>query len=305
MQKTLSTPKLAQTLPAGTRMGEIHISVTDADEALFIWRDVVGLTLIEKTDDMLRLGAGGKIFVVLHVDAARPVVPRSLGLYHVAIHMPERRDLARFVVRAARADIRIAPTDHLVTEAIYLWDRDGNGIELTFETPWRGTIGNSDPGAYATTADGKPHSGREALDLDDLIKLIDDDPTPDAPLPAGTRLGHVHVHVTDLDRAMRFYAGAIGFEELVLMPEWGMGDAGLGYMPHAIAFNIWAGPQARQAPPDAAGLKWFTLVVPDIAARSGLELRLRHAGAEFSEYGGGLETRDPSGNRLRIMVEAG
>lgn len=303
MHKPLEAAKTARTLPEGTHMGEVHIAVTDADSALAIWRDVVGLHLIARDHNELHLGVGDKVLIVLHADARQRARQRALGLYHVAIHVPTRRDLARFVVRASRAGIRISPTDHLVTEAIYLWDEDGNGIEITFETPWRGTLGNSDnPEAYGTTTDGKPHSGREPIDLQNLIEELEGDETPDAPFPEGTRIGHVHVHVTDLDKAMNFYARVIGFEELLLLPKWGMGDAGLGYMPHAMAFNIWSGPGASQPPADAAGLRWFEINLPDSAAQAGVVERLKAAGAPVRSVGDEVETEDPFGNRLRLRV---
>ena len=302
MDMPISSRAASQLLPDGTRMGEVHLAVTDADRALAVWRDVVGLTLLARDGDTLRLGAGDRTLIVLHVEAKTPTAQRALGLYHVAIHVPERRDLARFVMRAVKAGMRVSPTDHLVTEAVYLWDLDGIGIELTFETPWRGSVGSTVSGAYATTADGKPHSGREAIDLDDLMAERDGDPTPDAVLPEGTRIGHVHVHVNDLDVAMKFYAGTLGFEPLVLMRDWGMGDAGLGYMPHAIAFNIWAGANARRPPEGSAGLKWFEMHVP-AAARADIAARLSAAGAPGADIGGHLEIADPSGNRLRLVFD--
>lgn len=287
-------------LPAGSRMGAVHIAVTDAERALSIWRDVVGLTLIARNGHELQLGAGGKTLVVLYADATGPVVHHTTGLYHVAIHVPARRDLAHFVARAARAGLRIAPTDHLVSEAVYAWDADGNGIEMTFETPWRGTLGNPEEGVYGTTADGAPHSGREPIDLDDLMAEIEGEAAIEPMLPAGTRIGHVHVHVTDLDDAMHFYRDRIGFAGLFILRQWGMGDAGLGYPPHAIAFNIWAGTGARPAPEGAAGLKYFTLEVPDLEARNAIEARLRAAGCPVAHVGDMLETADPAHNRLRI-----
>lgn len=295
-----ATSTTTRLLPDGTRMGAVHLSVTNDERALAIWRDVVGLTLISRDDTVLRLGIGDRVLIVLYVEADRPAPPRSLGLYHVAIHVPTRADLARLVTRAMRAGLRIGPTDHLVTEAVYLWDHDGLGIEITFETPWRGAIGSPVKGAYATTSDGEPHSGREPLDLADLMNEIRNDATPDAALPEGTRIGHVHVHVNDLDRAMRFYAGTLGFETLVMMRDWGMGDAGLGYMPHAVAFNIWSGMRARQPPADAARLKWFEIEIP-AAAKPGIISRLTAVDAPAVQTSKGIETADHSGNRICLV----
>src|ERR1700748_2266245 len=146
-----SKVRTAPALPLTTKLGPVHIAVTDKDKALAIWRDVVGLELISEEGSELRLGAGGKGLIVLETAAIRPVVQRTTGLYHVAIHVPKRTDLAQFAVRALQHNVRISPTDHLGSEAIYLWDLDGNGIEITFETPWRGTLGNAAQGAYAVT----------------------------------------------------------------------------------------------------------------------------------------------------------
>lgn len=293
----------APVLPLTTRLGEVRIAVTDRERALAIWRDVVGLTVVEETPDELRLGAGGRVLIVLELGAKGPVVPNTIGLYHVAIHVPKRADLAQFAVRALQRRVRISPTDHLVSEAIYLWDLDGNGIEMTFETPWRGTLGDPESGSYATTADGKPHSGREPIDLDDLLGELGEQPVLEPTLPAGTRIGHVHVHVNDLERSMQFYRDALGFGGLFIIRQFGMGDVGLDYTPHTIAFNIWSGgPKAKLPAEGMSGLRWFTVIVPDSATLAALRQRLAGQGVAATDIPGGLETRDPSGNRVQVIV---
>jgi catechol 2,3-dioxygenase len=289
-------------LPMATRLGPVHIAVTERDRALAIWQDVVGLDLIAENGNQLSLGTGGKVLIVLETGAVRPVVPRSLGLYHAALHVPQRSDLAQFVLRALNRQVRIAPTDHLVSEAVYLWDFDGNGIEMTFETPWRGHLGDPEQGAYAITADGRPHSGREPIDVDGLLAELGDNPVLAPRLPAGTRIGHVHVHVGDLDTAMRFYRDAIGFGGFMLIRSFGMGDVGLDYMPHTIAFNIWSGASAKQAPAGSAGLRWFNIVVPDAATLAGVRRRVEGAGGTPVSVENGFETTDPAGNRVRIVT---
>lgn len=292
-------------LPHDTKLGPVHIAVTNAEAGLSIWRDVVGLRLIDQTDDRIHLGVGDLRLIALETDAQAPVKQRATGLYHVAIHVPTRADLARFAVRAIEAGVRIAPTDHLVTEAIYAWDRDGNGIEITFETPWRGTLADPEnDGDYALTTDGKPHSGREPIDLDGLLAELADSTDPRAALPDGTRIGHVHVHVTDLDDAMHFYRDLIGFGGVFLLRSWGMGDVGLDYMPHAIAFNIWAGPNAQRPPDGTAGLRHFTIVVPDSDTREAMAARLAAAHVEVSRNEDKLIVEDPSGNRIHVEVAA-
>lgn len=288
-------------LPLTTTLGPVHIAVTDRAKALAIWRDVVGLELIAEDGNALVLGAGGKALIALETGATRPVVQRSIGLYHVAIHVPRRADLAQMAVRALQRNVRISPTDHLVSEAIYLWDLDGNGIEITFETPWRGSLGDPDKGeTYAVTAEGKPHSGREPIDLDDLLGELGPTPTLAPNMPAATRIGHVHVHVNDLQRAMDFYRDVLGFAGFLLIHSFGMGDVGLDYMPHTLAFNIWSGANATLPPAGAAGLRWFTIVLPDAESLDALKLRLARAGAPLESIGAAIETRDPFGNRIRL-----
>lgn len=290
-------------LPLATALGPVHLAVSDRSRALAIWQDVVGLELIEQRGNELRLGAGGKVLIVLETGAIRPVVPRTIGLYHVAIHVPDRATLAQMAVRALQRNVRISPTDHLVSEAIYLWDLDGNGIEITFETPWRGTLGDPDKGqTYAVTADGQPHSGREPIDLDGLLAELSETPRLEPRMPAGTRIGHVHVHVNDLQEAMDFYRDVLGFAGFLLIHSFGMGDVGLDYMPHTLAFNIWSGPNAAPPPPGSAGLRWFTIVVPDAETLAGVEARLQEAKAPIARLDGAIETEDPFGNRIRILV---
>ena len=295
--------KSAPLIPLTTKLGPVHLAVTDRAKALAIWQDVVGLDLIEESGNVLTLGAGGTPLIVLETGALRPVVPRSIGLYHVAIHVPQRADLAQMAVRGLQRNVRISPTDHLVSEAIYLWDLDGNGIEITFETPWRGTLGDPDKGqTYAVTADGKPHSGREPIDLNGLLAELGTNPVLAARMPAGTRIGHVHVHVNDLAQAMAFYRDVIGFGGFLLIHSFGMGDVGLDYMPHSLAFNIWSGPQASLPPAGSAGLRWFTIVLPDQSALDAVRTRLADAGATIDPLPNGIEARDPFGNRLQLLL---
>lgn len=290
------------TLPLSTRLGPVRLAVSDRAKALAIWQEVVGLDLLSEDDETLHLGAGGTELIVLELGAKRPVPERTLGLYHVAIHVPTRADLAQMVVRALQRRVRISPTDHLVSEAVYLWDLDGNGIEITFETPWRGRIGEADEGVYVRTNDGSPHSGREPIDLDDLLGELGPTPVVAARMPAGTRVGHIHLHVNDLEVALRFYRDGIGFGGLFIMRRFGMGDVGLNYMPHTVAFNIWSGPNAAQAQAGSAGLRWFQIVVADAEVLAAVRQRLAAIGVSVETIDRGFEALDPAGNRVKVVL---
>ncbi len=293
-----STPKL----PLTTTLGPVRLAVTDREKALAIWRDVVGLDVLFDGEESISLGVGGKVLIVLELGAKRPVVERTTGLYHVAIHVPTRPALAQMLVRALQRRVRVSPTDHLVSEAIYLWDADGNGIEITFETPWRGDIGGPDDRFYVRTKDGSPHSGRDPIDVDGLLAELGENPVLEARMPAGTRIGHVHVHVRDLEETMRFYRDGIGFGGLFIMRQFGMGDAGLDYTPHTIAFNVWQGRDAQPAPADAAGLRWFTVNVPDQKTLGEVRERLSDLRVGVTDIAGGFEVRDPAQNLVKVLV---
>lgn len=293
-----SAPKL----PLTTTLGPIRLAVTDKERALSIWREVVGLDVMFEGDESVSLGVGGKVLVLLELGAKRPVVEGATGLYHVAIHVPTRKDLAQFLARALQRRVRVSPTDHLVSEAIYLWDLDGNGIEITFETPWRGHLGGPDDGYYVRTEDGSPHSAREPIDVDGLMAELGDNPVLEPRMPPGTRIGHVHVHVNDLQQTMRFYRDGLGFGGLFIMRQFGMGDVGLDYVPHTIAFNIWAGRDARPAPAEAAGLRWFTINVPDRKTLGEIRDRLTDLRIEVTDAADGLRVRDPSNNLIKVLA---
>src|SRR5436309_15215053 len=136
-------------------MGAVEIAVTDADRALSFYRDYVGLTPIESAEPELRMGAHGRELVVLQPGAERPVVPRTSGLYHLAIVVPDRRELARVVGRLARLRWDQYPTDHVMTKANYLWDPDGNGRLGIYSRPWQhegsNRERNSDPATRSTS----------------------------------------------------------------------------------------------------------------------------------------------------------
>ena len=238
----------AARVPDTTYLGPVHLAVTDEKRALAVWRDLVGLTELGRSGNAISLGAGGRELIVLETGAERPVVPNTSGLYHVAIHVPTRKELARVTARFMSARFRNSPTDHLVTEAVYAWDLDGNGIEMTFETPERGEMLSDANGYYGLTSDGRRHSGRDPIDLDSLFGELSEGDDLTAPLPEGTRIGHVHLHVADLQKTMDFYSDVIGFTPLMFSPRIRMADVKTSYPPHILAFNTWAGEGAPQPP---------------------------------------------------------
>ena len=283
-------------IAAKTGMGAVDLAVTDADRALGFWRDYVGLTPLPSDGSELRMGVGERELVVLHPGAERPVVPRTSGLYHLALLVPDRRELARVIARLARMRWEQYPTDHVMTKANYLSDPDGNGIEIYTESPEDGTMGFGNGTFVAYDKDGKPRSGRDPIDLEELFSHLREDDRLDTPMPDGTRMGHVHLHVADVEDAMRFYHDLVGFDVMGQVPGVGFVSAG-GYH-HHLGLNTWAGRGARSAPEGSAGLRRFTVELPSQRDLDDVLGRLEHGEVRLTEEAGGYAAVDPSQNRV-------
>lgn len=312
------SPDSGRLLPRGTRLGEVHLAVSDRERALTFWTKVLGLVALEPAmeqeagsdlPDAIRLGSaesGDDALVVLHPGATGPVVPRRTGLYHVALHVPERRELARVIARLFELRYPNSPTDHLVSETTYLSDPDGNGIELTLETPDRGEFLSEPIGQMmARTKDGELRSGRDPVDLESLFGELRRGDDLSAPLVTD-RVHHVHLHVADIERDGAFYRDVIGFPQQTYVPGFQMIDFSLDHdtVVHSLALNSWAGQGAQPAPEGTAGLRWFTLQVPSQEGVDALAARLASAGRPFERTERGLRAADPSGNSL-VVEKAG
>jgi len=289
-----------QSIAAKTGMGTVELAVTDADRALRFYRDYVGLRPLPSDGPELRLGAAGRELVVLQPGVEHPVMPRTSGLYHLAIVVPDRRELARVIGRLAGLRWEQYPTDHVMTKANYLWDPDGNGIEIYTESPEDGTMGFANGTFAAYDKDGKPRSGRDPIDLEELFShLGEEDRTEEGlvqPMPSGTKMGHVHLHVADVGAALRFYHDLVGFDVMGHVPGTGFVSAG-GYH-HHLGLNEWAGRGARPAPPGHAGLRRFTVELPTRRDLDDVTSRLEHGDVRVVEEGDGFAAVDPSANRV-------
>ncbi len=285
-----------------TGMGAVEIAVTDAERAVGFYRDYVGLTPLGSAGEKIQLGVAGRELVVLHPGASRPVVRRTSGLYHLAILVPDRRELARVIGRLARLRWDQYPTDHVMTKANYLWDPDGNGIEVYTESPEDGTMGMVNGTFGAWDKDGNPRSGREPIDLEELFSHLREEDLLDTPLPGATKMGHVHLHVADVDDALRFYHDLVGFDVMGHVPGVGFISAG-GYH-HHLGLNEWAGRGAKPAPPGAAGLRRFTVELPSKHDLEAVVSRLERGDVRLTEEAGGFAATDPSMNRVLFKTAA-
>jgi catechol 2,3-dioxygenase len=242
--------------------GPIHLAVTSLGRAAAFWQGVLGMNgRIE--DGNLVLGTKTDDLVIVTPSAKRVVAPGYRGLYHVALHIPNQDE---FLVMAANLISRgwpIAPTDHTISKSIYLNDPDGLGIEITLETPERGTMQTTETGELVVLgADGKAHSGREPLDLSNELNTINQADEVYI-LPVGTSIGHIHFHVANLLQSYSF-AQSLGFLPGVYSEKYGMADLHCGGdFKHRLALNIWMGENAPRPPEDMAGITRFTLSYRD------------------------------------------
>jgi catechol 2,3-dioxygenase len=278
-------------IDAATRMGAVHLTVADLERSVTYYRDAIGLEVLGDGDGGASLGAGGAELVrLVQEPGARPSRGHT-GLFHLALRVPERADLARWLAHAARDQVPLAGmSDHFVSEAIYLQDPDDHGIEIYHDRPrelWEGRVGEM------TTV---------ALDVDGLLGELDDPAfEPFDALPAGTDMGHVHLRVADIPSTVAFYRDLVGFD---LMTTYGLHAAFLaaGGYHHHVGGNVWQSMGAPPPPPGTAALRLATIVLPTTVERDRIAERVRDAGGEIDEHDEGPVIRDPSGNRLLLSV---
>jgi len=285
--------------------GAVHLDVTDGRRALRFWHDIVGLSMLESVGEELRLGVGRRELVVLHPGAERGVVSGHSGLYHLAIHLPDETELARVLWRLIVAGYPQAPTDHTMSKSTYLSDPDGLGLELVLETPERLGSWRSEAGELQLIdAEGRAHSIAEPLDVNEVLAHLPDRCFDQPLLPPGTEIGHLHLHVSALEPALHFYRDLLGFREHIHAPELGFADLSAGgAFPHRLALNVWAGIGAPQAPAGSAGLRDFTIVLPDEETLGEVLARLDEADQPLELVDGAVLICDPAGNTLRLVVE--
>ena len=301
---TLSTP--ASLRDDRIIYGGVHLDVTDLERSLGFWRDLIGLRELPSSPGEAHLGVDGRELLVLRPEAERPVGRGHAGLYHVAIHLPDAVEFARVMVRIGQARVPQSPTDHIFSKATYLNDPDGILLELTLETPERYGSIEIQPGTVTFfDNEGRRRSPTEPLDVQDAIAPLAGGEV-DLPLPTGTYVGHVHLHVPDLERSNAFYRDVIGFDEHAYMSSFGMADLSAGgAFPHRLAVNDWHGPAARQAPAGTAGMRHFELVMRAGAGHlDAVAARAADAGSASSmSQDGSLSLHDPAGNAIILREE--
>ena len=279
-------------LPEATHLGRVRLQVADLDRSLAYYETVLGLRVLDRSGDVARLGPQDDDRVIVELQArpgARPVARRGhIGLYHFAILLPDRASLGRFVRHLAELGEYAGMSDHFVSEAVYLSDPDGLGIEVYADRPrsaWRAVNGQ----LSMTTV---------ALDVPNIVAAAGGQPWTGA--PKGTVLGHVHLYVRHLDQAAAFYHGALGFDKTVWNYPGALFMSAGGYH-HHLGTNTWAAGAPLSTGDDARLLEW-EIVVPTLADVNAAASSLSDAGYEAMREGDGVSSHDPWGTRLRVIA---
>jgi len=278
-------------LPADTHVSDVALTVRDLARVAHFYATVLGLDVVDERPGSVRLGAGDDAFLTLDGRPDAASAPGTTGLFHFAILYPTRRDLASVVQRIIGLGHPLqGAADHLVSEAVYLADPEGNGIEVYRDRP-----------RAAWPMQG--HEVRMATDPLDLHGLLAEAAHPDTwTTPAGTRLGHVHLRVHDIPAAERFYVDTLGFD---LMQRYGRQASFMsaGGYHHHVGVNTWSTRGAPAAPEGAMGLEWFRIVVPSAAALAAVRASLEAAGTPVGSENGELTVKDPAGNGVRVGTQ--
>lgn len=289
-----------------TLIGEVSLNVADLERQIAFYRDYLGLTLQWQKGDQAALGASASAAspTLVHLKH-QPAFRRYrgvTGMYHFAVLLPSQRELARALGRLMALQYSSSPTDHIMTKTTYLDDPEGNGLELYAESPEDGAWSMAD-GQYVTRrADGTRSSGREPLDVEALMSHLTEEDRLDTPAPAETRIGHVHLHVRDLDEAVAFYHGVLGFDVQGAARAFKMAFLSAGGYHHHIGLNTWQGEGAPVVPADALGVRHFSVVLPNKAELDRVVRRVREGGVAIQETDVGLLVRDPSQNGVMLTA---
>lgn len=272
-----------------TFVREVSINVMHLDNAIRFYQDIIGLQLLKKTDRKAVLTTDGKT-PLLTLEQPADVIPkegRTTGLYHFALLLPTRADLSIFLRHLLQTEYRFGASDHDVSEALYITDPDGNGIEVYWDRPssdWK-------------WSNGEVAMGTDPLDGNSLLAESDGEWNG---LPAGTLMGHIHLHVADLRKTEEFYMLGLGFT--IVNRFGGALFTSTGGYHHHIGLNTWNGVGAPAPKKNSVGLNWYSLVFADEEARNKVIEKLNKIGAEATKEDGFYVITDPSGNEIHLVI---
>lgn len=290
------------TIHPATALGHVSYTVASLERQIAFYQQILGFQVHWRDGASAGLGAGGADLLRLTELRGARQVRGATGLYHTAFNVPTRWELAQLLTRIAETRTPIqGMSDHYTHLAIYLPDAEGNGIELAWDFPrekWAPLLAEVRAKGMSVYMSKNGPLDYQAL----LEEELEGNPTPWERLSEGTRVGHVHLHVANLQATQRFYHGALGFEIPISFESRGGVFFGAGGYHHHIGTNTWQGEGASPPPPDATGLRHFTVVLPDSAELARLVASAERAGHTADATDEGVLLRDPARNGLLLTV---
>ena len=279
-----------------TLLGQVSLTVSNLENQILFYQQALGFKLHWREGNKAGMGAGGADLLLLTEEPNLKKYRGVTGLYHFAVLFPNRRELARALARLSVLKYRNYPTDHIMTKTTYLDDPEGNGIELYCESPEDGTFVIENNEFVTRRADGTLSDGREPLDVKALFSHLREDDKLDDPIPPETRVGHVHLHVRNVQEAVDFYHGIIGFDVMGNSSTFKAAFISAGGYHHHLGLNAWQGENAPPPPSDAVGLRYFTVDFANQRALDEVVQRIDEAGIPSNQTDAGLLIYDPSQN---------
>jgi catechol 2,3-dioxygenase len=283
------------TLHPATHMGTATLGVSDLSQSVDFYTNVLGMKTTSRDDDqkIATVSAGSTpLFHLQEIPNARRQPQYSTGLYHAAILVPSRPDLGRVILNMSRKQYPLSgASDHFVSEALYLDDPDGNGLEIYRDRPRTEWKWNGNQVVMGT--------GR--LDIDGIVASVDDPDAAFTGIADGTIIGHMHLRVGDIPKAEAFYVRVLGFE---VVAKWhGALFISAGRYHHHLGLNTWHSQGAPRPPADSVGLRQYTIIVPDAEARDQIIARLDRAPIAYERHDSEVLVDDPWGNSIRLTPE--
>ncbi|MDX1909962.1 MAG: VOC family protein [Saprospiraceae bacterium] len=273
--------------------GVVHLNNTDLEKAIGFWTKIAGMKLRSATGEMAEFGTEIRPLVVVHQSAKTPFQEGYSGLYHFAIHLPDKQEFAKALFRLQENRYSFSPIDHTMTKSLYLKDPDGITIEFALETPELFKRVITSGGLKMEASDGSIRSASARLDENEVLKSLKDKDL-DKTIHPDAKIGHVHFYAQDVTQSNDFYK-KLGFLEFNYLPEYQYADLGAGgAYRHRVALNSWHGRNRPLAPAESAGLRHYQIVFESAEKLT----EYVQSNPDVEKVEGGYNLTDPTGNVL-------
>ncbi|MCM2677096.1 VOC family protein [Alkalicoccobacillus plakortidis] len=281
------------TIHSDTKLGHVRLRIANLEKSIHFYKEIIGFPVVQQhgSEAHLSVEEGEPLIILEEIPNAKRLPERSAaGLYHVAILLPDRASLASILYHFADKQVRIGQADHLVSEALYLSDPDGNGLEI-YRDRDRSDWNVDSSGDYVMASD--------PINIENLLTEADEHSW--SGLPKGTIIGHVHMHVADLEETEAFYRDVIGFETVGNYRAMQAKFMAAGRYHHHLGFNIWAGKDVPPTPATAVGMTYYTIKLVNEQEQNDLIERLKQANHNYRQEGNTLWVIDPAGMTIRFV----